>query len=284
MAIRLIATDMDGTLLTGLATYGIPPENAAAIREAQAAGIVVALASGRMSDDAGFYAIDAGLSMPVIGLNGGTIAMEPLGSIFYSQPMNISEARKLTALALESGMLFALFGAKRLWVSREERQLDHIWGGYIGRDGSDTQITAGSETLEAMFAEGVHKLVIIDEQETGRLPALRERCLAAVPDCSITSSWYNNIEINPHGVDKGKALSALAAHLDIPMEEVMALGDNDNDIAMLDAAGLSVAMGNASPAARKASDYITLSCEAFGFAAAVRALALGIPQDGVVPV
>ena len=279
--IRLIATDMDGTLLTGSKTYGIPPENAAAIREAQAAGIVVALASGRMSDDAGFYAVDAGLSLPVIGLNGGTIAMEPLGEIIYSRPMAEADARALTAEAIRSGMLFALFGAKRLWVSRDDRTLDHIWGGYIGREGSDTQITAGEENLEILFRAGVHKLVIVDETGGGKLPALRERCLRAVPGCSITSSWRDNIEINPSGVDKGTALLALADHLRVPMDEVMAMGDNDNDIAMLTAAGCGVAMGNASPAALRAAGWVSLPCAEYGAAAAIRTLALGLPQEGV---
>lgn len=67
------------------------------------------------------------------------------------------------------------------------------------------------------------------------------------------------------------------------MAQVMAIGDNDNDVSMLEAAGFGVAMGNATPAALAAADYVTLPCLENGVAAAICALALGESVPGVKP-
>lgn len=84
--IRLIAMDMDGTLLTRIdpVTARIPEENAAVLRRCVDAGVHLALASGRMPDDASFYAADAGLPMHIIGLNGGVILDSPWASLCMS--------------------------------------------------------------------------------------------------------------------------------------------------------------------------------------------------------
>jgi len=70
-------------------------------------------------------------------------------------------------------------------------------------------------------------------------------------------------------VSKGKALETLAAHLGVGMSEVMAVGDGTNDISLLGAAGLAVAMGNAPEEVKAVADYVTLDVEQSGLAAAV---------------
>lgn len=102
---------------------------------------------------------------------------------------------------------------------------------------------------------------------------LRER-LASVSGLAISSSMYNNLEINAQGATKGNALLWLADYLGIPREETMAFGDGENDIAMLTAAGTGVAMGNASEQIRKAADEVTLTNDQDGVAAAIRAWVL----------
>lgn len=79
MPIRLIATDMDGTLLTDEPL--ILPETADVLRRAAEKGIVLSLASGRLPDDASFFAVDAKLPMHVIALNGAVTLVKPLGDV-----------------------------------------------------------------------------------------------------------------------------------------------------------------------------------------------------------
>ena len=81
---------------------------------------------------------------------------------------------------------------------------------------------------------------------------------------------YNNLEINAEEATKGNALLWLADYLGIPREETMAFGDGENDISMLKAAGIGVAMGNASDQIKEAADEVTLTNDQDGVAAAIR--------------
>lgn len=114
------------------------------------------------------------------------------------------------------------------------------------------------------------------------MAAAKDRILAACPDVEISSSWWNNFEVNPAGVTKGTALTRLADRLGIPMSQVMAIGDNDNDIPMLEQAGYGVAMGNATATAQRSAAWRTLNNDQHGVAAAIRALAFGEHVPGVI--
>ena len=280
--IRLIAMDMDGTLLAGDARR-IPLENARALRMAAARGIRLALCSGRLPDDAGFFALDAGLDMAILALNGGCVLDHPLGPIRRSQRIAPEAMARLKALLDGTAVLYGLFSDNALAVNRAADGQDPalMWGAHILRQGSRGKIAYGGEATAAILTRGVNKLVVIDEGGTGVLARLRADIAREIPQVEVTSSWEDNLEINPRGVNKGEALTALAAELNIPMGQVMALGDNDNDIPMLHRAGYGVAMGNGSPGALDAAGYVTWSNDRFGVAAAVRALALGEKVMGV---
>jgi Cof subfamily protein (haloacid dehalogenase superfamily) len=92
----------------------------------------------------------------------------------------------------------------------------------------------------------------------------------AFPDLVVTTSIVNNIEINSREATKGNALKKLAAYLGIPLNETMAFGDDRNDITMLQAAGVGVAMGNAGEEVKRAADYVTDDCNSSGVAHAMK--------------
>ena len=282
--IRLIAMDMDGTLL-GRERGVIPPVNLQALRSAQARGIHLCLASGRAPDDASFHAYDAGLPMHIIALNGGVILLEPLGPAVSSRHIPEAVARRVYGLIQQAGLPFALFSDHDVALSRPSAytgQLKEAWGTFMDREGGRTRVITAPDAVEPRLAR-VSKFVVTSITEPELLLPLREQISALCPKVEVTSSWIDNIEINPRGVNKGAALTTLADTLGIPMTQVMAIGDNDNDVSMLEAAGFGVAMGNATPAALAAADYITLPCLDNGVAAAIRALALGESVSGVRP-
>ena len=88
----------------------------------------------------------------------------------------------------------------------------------------------------------------------------------------VATSISNNIEMNWHTATKGGALETLCRTLDLPLAATVAFGDHQNDIAMLRAAGVGIAMGNAVPEALAAADRVTLSNDEDGVAAALREL------------
>lgn len=276
--IRLIAMDMDGTLLTSRPRV-IPPENIDALRRAAAAGVHLAIASGRLPDDAGFFALDAELPMSIIALNGSTVMEQPLGEILESRYIEPQTALHILERLEEGQFMYSLFSDHDVIHCHGQGDVIPLLGTHLLRKGSRTRL---EHEVSQAFArhDRVSKFVVISEED-GKLQALRRQLEKEAPLAEITSSWINNIEINPAGVNKGSALTALAASLGIPMSQVMAIGDNDNDISMLRAAGYGVAMGNATPAARAAANWLTLPCEEFGVAAAIRALALGEGIPGV---
>lgn len=102
---------------------------------------------------------------------------------------------------------------------------------------------------------------------------LREE-LSSVEGIIISSSLYNNLEINAEGATKGNALMWLAKHLGISREDTMAFGDGENDVTMLKAAGIGIAMGNGLEIAKNAADQVTLTNDEDGVAAAIERLIL----------
>ncbi len=277
MSIRLIAVDLDGTLL-GREPGVIPPDNVAALREASRRGVALAFCTGRLPDDASFIALDAKLPAHILSLNGACTLSRPLGDVTRSETIapeaGLAIRRAMDALPLSYGLI----RENELVLSASsisERELAIVWGTHLRRTGGRAVVRVNDAGADALLRRGASKIVVISERDPAPLLALRERLLREVPDVEISSSWHNNIEIGPIGVNKGTALTALAQTLAIPMSKVLALGDNDNDASMLAAAGIGVAMGNATPAARAAADYLTADNTACGVALAVRALAFG---------
>lgn len=103
--------------------------------------------------------------------------------------------------------------------------------------------------------------------------------LMAIPELSISSSMYNNLEVNAKGADKGSALLWLADYLGIDREETMSFGDGENDIPMIQAAGIGVAMENALDTVKAAADMITLKNDEDGVAAAIRKIIFGSNEN-----
>ena len=283
MPIRLIVMDMDGTLLNQQPD-SIPEENVKALRKAKQQGIHLALCSGRLPDDAGFFAKDAGLDMTVLALNGGCRTDHPLGEIHDSYLLQPAICQQLLKLLDETNLLYGVFRENTLAINRLEREHEKaglLWGTYILRQGSRGSICYGKEAAHALTATGCNKIVAIDEEDQGALTRLHQRIQAEIQDISISSSWRNNLEVNPAGVDKGHAVTRLAKELGIPMTDVMTIGDNENDISMLKCAYWSVAMGNATENARSAARFVTLNNTENGVAVAIRTLALGEECEGV---
>lgn len=280
--IKLIAMDMDGTLLLD-GGKGIPPENVQALHAAHKAGIHLALCSGRIPDDMGFYALDTGVPMHILALNGTCTLDAPLGAIVRSDYIPDAAARAIFALLQQHPVGYGIFSDHDLLINVRltEQQLRIIFGENILRQGGRTHLTFDTAEAEALLRRGVNKFMVFTENDPLTLEQLRAQMERDIPCIDVSSSWVNNLEVNAATANKGVALTALARQLNIPMSQVMAIGDNDNDLPMLRAAGVPVAMGNASPAATAAARYVTLTNHACGVAAAIRAIALGEDIPGV---
>ena len=93
-------------------------------------------------------------------------------------------------------------------------------------------------------------------------------------EADVVSSSTMTLEVLPHGVNKGKAIAAISEKLSIPLSDMVAFGDWDNDIGMLRTAGTGICMANGSEAAKAAADFVTLSNNEDGIAYALEKLGI----------
>jgi Cof subfamily protein (haloacid dehalogenase superfamily) len=245
--IKLIALDMDGTLLNEM--QEISAENETWIRKALDEGITVCFATGRGFQSALAYAEQLKLDTPMITVNGGEIWRRPhvLHKRYLMPP---STVRRLHEVALRNEecwyWAYSVEGIynKEKWIEPSGDYEGHHWlkFGYYTEDA-------------AMLAR------IYEEA-------------SALGGMEITNSSPLNWEMNPEGVSKASALRELCGLLGIEMSQVAAMGDSLNDIAMIREAGLGVAVGNAQDAVKAVADAVTVTNNEHAVAHLIRDLVL----------
>ncbi|MBR5109394.1 MAG: HAD family phosphatase [Clostridia bacterium] len=266
--IRLIATDIDGTLLDS--RLQIPERNLRAIHAAREKGIPVAISSGRFPENVYVLLEDYGLRCPIIGTNGADIIDENLNRLSETSIAPESALRVLEQL-IRLGSDYFMFAAKAICTSRDTLK-HHSELSFSDRIRAlGFTYCYGPKEAAALAECGItHKFFVRDNVP---LPLVRE-ALSGIPGIDLTQSSTNNVEVMPLGVDKGVGVRTLADSLKIPLSQVMAIGDEGNDIPMLRAAGYGVAMENGCAEAKAAAKYITDTNNNCGFAKAIEQYAL----------
>lgn len=270
MAIRLIALDLDGTLLGS--DHEVPPANIDAVRDACAAGIHVVLASARPPRCMRRHHERLGLATPVIAYNGALIHDLAPGRALYHVPIPIQAARAAVAFLrrVDPGLNLSI-------------ELDDVW--HIDEFGPDLRQVVddygidpphGVGTVDRVLAEGhspVLKILFTAAQMSEADLAALDACLG--PEVCAVRTSSRLVEVMAAGASKARATAWLAETLGVSPPEVLAAGDNYNDIPLLEWAGIGVAMGNAPEAVRRAANATTLTHDEAGVAAAIRRYALG---------
>ncbi|HOT90247.1 MAG TPA: Cof-type HAD-IIB family hydrolase [Anaerolineae bacterium] len=247
--IRLAAFDLDGTLMG--ADQVIRPRVRQAVAQAQAEGVIITLATGRMFSATVRFARELGVTAPLLCYQGGWIqALD--GPVLRRIALPTTVARDAVALGEAEGWHVVLYAGEQLFIHK----LLHPLAFYHGLLGSEIVVGQAWETVFA--AHTVDKVLYVAEPE--HIPAmatLLQSRFAGVAE--IVRSHAQFIEVVPLGVDKGSALAWLAQHYGIPREAVLAAGDQENDISMIRWAGVGVAMGNATPPVKQVADWIAPS-------------------------
>lgn len=261
MAVKLFVTDLDGTLLpTG---NKVSEQNIQAVQEAAAHGVVVTIATGRMYRAALPIAKSLGVDVPIITYNGALIKSVQ-GEVFYTNYLRPEHILEVVDFCQGKGWHLNLYSNDELCFAEENdysklyEAAQKLKGKAVGWDGL------------RKCTEHVTKLLVISDsqEETDERIRILQSELSGKVSVMRSNPLYTEI-INP-GVSKAAGIERLARSLGIDMADTMAIGDSDNDLPMLKAAGRSIAMGNALPRVKDVCDYVTGDCEADGFAEAVR--------------
>lgn len=272
MRIRLIAIDLDGTLLNSDKRISQP--TARALARARAEGIRVVLASARPPRTVLPFYRQLGLSAPMVNYNGALVRHPPTGRVLLHRPIATKTARRAVTLAREI--------YPRVLVSAEIMDrwyTDRFDGSYL----TETARICRPDVVApvgAWLTRAVTKLLLLGRQN--RLA----RIAAAIGDeladeLTIVQTENDLLQITHAMVSKARALMTAAAELGVARENVMAIGDNANDIGMLRWAAVGVAMANGHPQALAAADYVTEGHDSDGVAAAVTRILAGKPPGEV---
>lgn len=269
MGVRLIATDVDGTLVRS-DHRTISARNRAAFAAARDAGIEVLAISGRQPYSIGAIVAGSPLEGPVVGSNGSVAVDLATREVYFEELIDLDAQRSLAF-----GMLEA-FPAARVVSVRNGGNTYVAQHGYTGDQdpGAENalwEVVHRFAHLDEVLAEPSLKLVVRDEAIDPEVMLGIARSLG-VDGVHATTSGAPFLEVGRAGVTKATALARFCAVRGIEAAEVVAFGDNNNDLEMLAWAGLGVAMGNAVPAALEVADEVTLHHDDDGVAIVVERL------------
>lgn len=264
-AIRLVAIDLDGTLVDD--RNEVAPRVADAIGAARAAGVEIAIATGRMFRSALKFVEELSLSAPVICYQGAQIRDPKSGAVLYERLLRRHHAAAVIDFAEAHQVHVNAFAGDELFMA----ELTAEGRFYCRLSGIEPRLVGD---LGQWLDQDLVKLVLVTDEADSR--DLVRRLAAAVPaEINITRSHPRLVEAIDGRVNKGDALARLSQIMDIPVSQMMGIGDNLNDLPLVRAAGFGVAMGSGAPETKAAADFVTAPYEEDGVALAIERFVLG---------
>ncbi|MBI5931822.1 MAG: HAD family hydrolase [Chloroflexi bacterium] len=262
--IRLIVTDLDGTLLNS--AHEISPHTEQSLREAMSRGIPLVLATGKTRTSALHIIEHLGLTTPGVYIQGLTV-YSGAGELLYQQTLAADPAHIAIEAAIQGHYPTVIYSGTRILTDYKSPQTDILTHYH------EPQPEAVGPLREIIEHVPVHKLTFIDEP--ARITALRAHLKEHIGDVvTLVQALDTMLEVLPPGASKGNGLSHLLELIQMPPEHVIAFGDGENDMGMLQLAGIGVAMGNSKTDVQKAADYVTASNDHDGIAQALERFVL----------
>ncbi len=261
--IKLVVSDMDGTLLGK--DSKISPVNEKAILEIQKMGVPFVLCTGRIYSAVEPYADYLGLTGPVIGCNGAIIKNHGTGEVLFSNAMKPDVVNRVVDIFRKYDHYFHFYDEDTVYAEKRGPLFEYIE--MMAQKMGDTRIkTKLVEDVKVLIGNSVDVLKmgfnLVDEEVSPRIvEEVRE-----IKGLTVVQSAPSLMDVMNEGVSKGEAIKALAELFKLSTDEIMAMGDNDNDIEMLKTAGVGVAMGNAGDHVKAIADDVAVHHEEDGVA------------------
>lgn len=271
--IELIVVDLDGTLLNN--QHQMSDDNEQALKAAIEKGIKVVIATGKTRSSAEVVVSRLGLTTPGIYLQGLAI-FKPDGSATYLGTLEPSIARQVITFAEDRGFTMLIYSGAKILARSVTPYMEEFAAIY------NEPLPEGIGPLQNILGEmPVHKLIAVKSGEPRRINALRWQLQtqldgkarltqAAIPDM---------LEILPPNVSKGQALKVLLKDMGVTADKVLAIGDGENDMEMIQMAAIGVAVENADPKLKAVADHVVGGNQEHGVAEAIRRFILNENTD-----
>ena len=266
MGIRLLAIDLDGTLVDD--RLEMDPRDVAAVKSATAAGVTVVLATGRMFKSSLRYAQPLGLTGPIINYQGAVVRDIASGDVWYRCELTVPMQQRVLALAEPRDWHVNAYVEEQVYTARARPEAD-----LYARVAMVPYETVGP--LSKWVCQDSTKIVLVD-LDPADVPARIVELTTWMGDVArVTRSldWFVEV-VNPQ-VSKARALEMVADRLGVAQAEVGAIGDNLNDEDMVRWAGFGVAMGNAPQALKAVAKHVTGSIGEAGVAQVIERFVTG---------
>lgn len=265
MAIKMIAIDIDGTLVNSKKelTVGVK----ATIAKAKASGIKVVICTGRpysgVKELLKQLDLDAQDDQYVVCF-GGAVVYATGGELINEQPITYNDYVDLEALARKLNVYFHAVSPDRLYTANRDI------GKYTLHEANLVSLGISYRSPEEMKNIKIIKSMFIDEPEVLDQAIKHQELFEPLKKrLTFTKSAPFYYEANANGVNKGYALKILCRKLGLTADDVMAIGDEANDLSMIEFAKYGVAMGNAIPAVKQAAQSLTADNDHDGVAVAI---------------
>lgn len=265
----MIALDLDGTLLNSNKELSIG--NLAALEQAARSGIEVVPTTGRFFGGMPEVIRNLPFIHYAITINGAEVADLRTGEVIYRAELPWEQAVDLMSLFDEYPVIYDCYQGNAAFMTAIQKELVNTVVAsphYRKMIHELRQPVPELKTFLTQRKQGVQKVQFFTDHPDVRLNMMEQLPLMFDNLC-VSSSVSDNVEINQIHANKGEALLALTAHLKFTSEQTMAFGDGLNDLSMLKAAGIGVAMGNACLEAKKLADWIAPSCDEDGVASGI---------------
>ena len=252
--IKALLLDVDGTLLS-FETHKVSQSSMDALKKVHDSGIKIVIATGRAASD--LHEIDAVPYDGVIALNGAECALRD-GSVIRKVAIPVQDFRKSMELAREFDFAVALELNEGVFVNRLTPTVEQI-AGIV-----EHPVPPVVDIEEMFERKECCQLCFYFDEET------EQKVMPLLPGLSATRWHPLFADVNVAGTSKATGLSLFADYYRIKVAEIMACGDGGNDIPMLKAAGIGVAMGNASEKVQSVADFVTDTVDNNGLCKALK--------------
>ena len=277
MEYKMICIDMDGTLLNS--KHEVSERNKKAIKEAIEKGIVVAITTGRIFKSAKIYADLLGIETPIVASNGGFIKEQDKEEIIYKSALTYDQLKVIDSVIKKHNLnvYYNLYNGIILEKTLNENHAYKQTNRKAKRNEDKITILENVDVDKA-FKENegdILKAICIENENIDALNRAKKE-LREIEGLEVVSSWSNNFEVMPKGTCKWSGVKQLAKILGIKENEIICIGDSENDLSMIQNAGFGIAMGNARKDVKEAAKYITDNNECDGVGKAIEKIVLGI--------
>lgn len=266
---KLLATDLDGTLLTP--EKEITEMSKVAISKLLSEGIKVVLSTGRIFPAAWYYHRMLNLDTPIISCNGAFVYDPILDNVVFEKEIDRNIAQEIFKLAMELDVYCHMYSKDTIYSFKNEKSLKYY--------GKWTSSFKEKHRVKTVLFDSINEVSTIDDKiyklglslDCENSDFLLEK-IEKMEGVKLAKSLSNMADVMYPGVNKGLALEKLSKYYGFSLDQVIAIGDNENDIEMIQKAGYGIVMGDAEEHVKIYGDYIGKDNSNQGFAKSINLL------------